>query len=58
MYIIKVQSVNICLINFTFHARIKSYFSDYQQDTLRMRCLNKFTLKLLIEKLRESFAQG
>ena len=55
MYIIKVQSVNICLINFTFHARIKSYFSDYQQDTLRMSCLNKFTLKLLIEKLRESF---
>ena len=55
MYIIKVQSMNICFINFTFHARIKSYFPDYQQDMLRMRCFNKFRLKLLIEKLRESF---
>ena len=55
MYIIKVQSMNICFINFTFHARIKLYFPDYQQDMLRMRCLNKFTLKLLIEKLCESF---
>ena len=55
MYIIKVQSMNICFINFTFHARIKSYFPVYQQDTLRMRCLNKFTWKLLIEKLCESF---
>ena len=53
MYIIKVQSMNICFINFTFHARIKLYFPDYQQDMLRMRCFNEFRLKLLIEKLRE-----